>query len=124
MKVIAVKFENYRNLKNDIIQPCDGVNIIYGDNAQGKTNLLEALWMFTGARSFRGARDAECVAFGAQKAQLSLDFESGGRAQEATVTVSKRRSVTLNGIAKPSAAALAGVQYCGSPTIGQPMDRQ
>ena len=40
MKVIALKFENYRNLKDNIITPCDGVNIIYGDNAQGKTNLL------------------------------------------------------------------------------------
>ena len=46
MKVIALKFENYRNLKDNIITPCDGVNIIYGDNAQGKTNLLEALWFF------------------------------------------------------------------------------
>ena len=43
MRVVAVKFENYRNLKNDIITPCEGVNIIYGDNAQGKTNLLDVL---------------------------------------------------------------------------------
>ena len=39
MKVIALKFENYRNLNDDIITPHEGVNIIYGDNAQGKTNL-------------------------------------------------------------------------------------
>ena len=40
MKVITLKFENFRNLKNDIITPCDGVNIIYGNNAQGKTLLV------------------------------------------------------------------------------------
>ena len=40
------------------------MNVIYGRNAQGKTNLLEAVWLFTGGRSFRGARDGELVAFG------------------------------------------------------------
>ena len=61
MKVIALKFENYRNLKDNIITPCDGVNIIYGDNAQGKTNLLEALWFFCGGHSFRGSKDSEII---------------------------------------------------------------
>lgn len=60
MKVIALKFENYRNLKDNIITPCDGVNIIYGDNAQGKTNLLEALWFFlrrSQLQRFKGQRN-------------------------------------------------------------------
>lgn len=46
LKVLALKFENYRNLDDAIITPCDGVNVIYGDNAQGKTNLLEAFGCF------------------------------------------------------------------------------
>ena len=50
VKVLVLKFENYRNLDDAIITPCDGVNVIYGDNAQGKTNLLEAFWMFCGGR--------------------------------------------------------------------------
>lgn len=59
MKVIALKFENYRNLKDNIITPCDGVNIIYGDNAQGKTNLLEALWFLRRSQlqRFKGQRN-------------------------------------------------------------------
>ena len=39
----------------------DGVNLIYGKNAQGKTNITEAVWMFTGARSFRGSKDIDLV---------------------------------------------------------------
>ena len=64
MKVLALKFENYRNLDDAIITPCDGVNVIYGDNAQGKTNLLEAFWMFCGGHSFRGSKDNELIGFG------------------------------------------------------------
>ena len=63
MKIKTLKAENFRNLK-DIYTEFEDVNIIYGKNAQGKTNLLEAIYLFTGARSFRGARDSELVSFG------------------------------------------------------------
>lgn len=46
MKVIALKFENYRNLKDNIITPCDGVNIIYGDNAQERQICLRHCGFF------------------------------------------------------------------------------
>ena len=112
MRIHKLTAVGFRNLSPTEFTPEKGVNILYGDNAQGKTNLLEALWLFTGGRSFRGAKDAECIGFGREKADLSLEFEAFGRRQEATVTVEKRRSVTLNGIARPSAASLAGV-LCG-----------
>lgn len=102
----------FRNLSPTVFEPSGGVNILYGDNAQGKTNLLEALWLFTGGRSFRGAKDAECVGFGQESARLSLEFEAFGRGQDAAITLQKRRAVTLNGIPRPSSAALAGV-LCG-----------
>ena len=64
MKITTLTAENFRNLESVTLQPCEGVNILYGDNAQGKTNLLEAIWLFTGAKSFRPARDAELIRFG------------------------------------------------------------
>ncbi len=92
--------------------PCEGVNILAGDNAQGKTNLLEACWLFTGAKSFRGAKDREMVAFGEDKAALALDFHAGGRNQHAAIAIENRRQVTLNGVKLPSVARLAG-KFCG-----------
>ena len=53
MKAERLFFEGFRNLETDEIRPDGGINVIYGENAQGKTNLLEALWLFSGARSFR-----------------------------------------------------------------------
>lgn len=59
MKVTSVEYKNYRNLEDGFLVPCDGVNVIYGDNAQGKTNLIEALWLFCGGHSFRTSKDSE-----------------------------------------------------------------
>lgn len=112
MLVRKLTFEGFRNLHPGSWEPDEGVNILYGDNAQGKTNLLEACWLFTGSRSFRGAKDREMVGFDAERARLTLDFHGGGREQQAAITIEGRRQVTLNGVKLPSAARLAG-SFCG-----------
>ena len=112
MQVKSLSFEGFRNLHPGRWQPDGGVNILYGDNAQGKTNLLEACWLFTGGRSFRGAKDSELVQFGADVAKLGLQFDAKGREQEAAITIRQRRSVSLNGVSLPSSAKLAGT-FCG-----------
>lgn len=107
MKVIAVKFENYRNLKNDIIQPCDGVNIIYGDNAQGKTNLIEAIWLFCGGHSFRSAKDSEVIRWDENFARLEMRFFGQEREQTAKlIFTGNKKQLEINGVEKKSAAAL------------------
>lgn len=111
MMVRAFHGEGFRNLKPVDFRPCEGINVITGENAQGKTNLMEALWLFTGAKSFRGAKDAEMPAFGKDKALLSLDFTAGAREQTAQLTIERHRQACLNGIALPSPARLAG-NFC------------
>lgn len=107
MKVLAVKFENYRNLKNDIIQPCEGVNIIYGDNAQGKTNLLEAIWLFCGGHSFRSAKDSEVIRWEKNYARLEMRFFGQEREQTAKLMFTgNKKHLEINGVEKKSAAAL------------------
>ena len=61
----------------------DDVNIIWGENAQGKTNLIEAIYLFTGSKSFRGVRDKELVEFKKESAKLKIDFENKSRKQNA-----------------------------------------
>ena len=107
MKVIAIKFENYRNLKNDIIQPCEGVNIIYGDNAQGKTNLLEAIWLFCGGHSFRASKDSEIIRWEENFARLEMRFFGQEREQTAKLLFNgSKKQLEINGVEKKSAAAL------------------
>lgn len=105
MKIKSLKAEHFRNLK-DLFTEFDDVNIIYGKNAQGKTNLLEAIYLFTGARSFRGARDSELISFGSESASLEIEFEGAGRVQSARLNIDGRRHAELNGIKKKSASSL------------------
>lgn len=112
MRVIALKFENYRNLKDNIITPCDGVNIIYGDNAQGKTNLLESIWLFCGGHSFRSSKDSEVINWNSDYAKLEMRFFGQEREQTAKILFKgNKKQVEINGVEKKSAAALIE-KYC------------
>ena len=86
MIVKKLKFENFRNLLNNEIVPCEKVNVIYGDNAQGKTNLLEAIWLFCGGHSFRGSKENELIKFDDKFFKLTMDFDSFGREQNAEIS--------------------------------------
>lgn len=108
MKVTKLQLKGYRNLKETILEPCDGINIIYGENAQGKTNLIEAIWLFSGMKSFRGSKDADLVGFGAPFSKLSMEFSNAVRENKATITVSEKKSATLNGVKLRSAVGLLG----------------
>lgn len=108
MRVDKLTLERYRNLKAVSIEPADGVNILYGDNAQGKTNAIEAIWLFTGGKSFRGSKDSELVAMGEESARLEMAFFAEDRDQTAVLDIKGRRQATINGVPQRSAGALAG----------------
>ena len=61
MTVNSVKIKNFRNIADLSFTADNGVNVIYGENAQGKTNILESIWLFTGCKSFRGSKDNELI---------------------------------------------------------------
>lgn len=108
MKVNKIELKGFRNIDNICIEPDEGVNIIYGENAQGKTNILEAIWLFSGLKSFRGAKDKELVGFDKNFAKLRIEFSAFSREQKAEITVINKRGAVLNGVNLPSAASLIG----------------
>ena len=105
MKINNITLENYRNIDNLTVN-FDDVNIIWGENAQGKTNLVEAIYLFTGAKSFRGVKDIQLIKFGAEKSKLNIEFFGNNREQNAEIIIDKKRIASLNGIKKKSPAAL------------------
>lgn len=94
---------DYRNLSAAVLEPAPQLTVLCGANGQGKTNLLEAVWLLTGGKSFRGAKDAELIRRGADFAVLEAAFEAGDRPQEIRLTVGAKgtqrpgRTVRLNG---------------------------
>lgn len=101
MKAEKLCCREFRNLKEFEFQPCDDVNVICGDNAQGKTNLLEALWLFTGGRSFRGSKDSELIRLkSGMKAKLNLDFFTTEREQTARIEIFDKKEFYINEVKK------------------------
>ena len=110
MKVHELSFEHFRNLKNNTIRPAESVNVIYGENAQGKTNLLEAIWLFCGGHSFRGAKENEMIGFDQSWFRLNMIFSSGGREQSADIAFARdRKQIHLNGVERQSSSYLTEV---------------
>lgn len=118
MIVTQLTVERFRNLAGVTISPIPGVNVIAGENGQGKTNLLEAIWLCTGARSFRGAKEAELLPFGSRYARFSVRYTDAIRPLETCITLGEKKEVTQNGVPLSSLSELAG-SFCAvvfSPT--------
>lgn len=108
MNIKKLEVVSFRNIETEVIEPSEGVNLIYGNNAQGKTNILEGIWLFTGCRSFRGAKDSELINFNKPKALLSLDYYGYEREQNFFLEIEKGRKFMHNGVKKPSASKIMG----------------
>ena len=109
MRISRLHLEQFRNIESLSVFPCETVNIIYGDNAQGKTNLLEAIWLLSGAKSFRGAKDADLIRFGESRALIESDFFCAGRQQTSKIQLEGKKTAWLNDIRQDSITAFAGI---------------
>ncbi len=106
MKISKIEINNFRNIEKLNLEPSDKTNIIYGNNAQGKTNLIEAIWLFSGHKSFRGAHDKEMIKFGSEEARLRLEYFGGGLKNTAEMKIKDKRSYSINGVELTSAAEM------------------
>ncbi len=95
-----IKVRDFRNIESAEVDFCEGVNILAGENAQGKTNLLEAVFYASVGRSFRSAHNAQMIRFGAADADVSLDFRDNKRDQNIHIRIfqEKQRQVEKNGV--------------------------
>lgn len=107
-----VELCNFRNAESQKITFTDGINVLHGENAQGKTNLLEAIYFISLGKSFRTSHEVEVIRFGEQYASISLDYESAGRAQNITMRFSdnarQKKNVTHNGVKITKLSELVG----------------
>ena len=121
MRLLSLEVENYRNIASASLTPGRELTVICGNNGQGKTNLLEAIWLLTGGKSFRGGKDAELVRRGEPFALLKASTLRAQQEEQETeepnrvrLTVgtpdSPRpgRTASVNGGAVKRAASLAG----------------
>ncbi|MBE6985094.1 MAG: DNA replication/repair protein RecF [Ruminococcaceae bacterium] len=112
MQLNSLYISGFRNYEEVLAEFVPGVNLIVGDNANGKTNLLEAISYLSTGHAFRTRKEAELIRFGAEFAELKANFFSQEREQELRAVLfsgRRPRQLFLNGVKQKTAASVAGV---------------
>lgn len=100
MIVSALELENFRNYDELNIEFSNDVNILYGDNAQGKTNVLEGIYLSSTTKSHKGAKDKDMIKIGKEEAHLRMYFKKADINHRIDIHLRKngRKSAAVDGI--------------------------
>ena len=111
MNIRSIELKNFRNYENLEISFDEGTNILFGDNAQGKTNILEAAYMSGTTKSHKGSRDKEMIRFGEEEAHLKTVVMRGGREYQIDMHLKKNRAkgIAIDKIPIKKASELFGI---------------
>ena len=113
MVVERLQLENFRNISYADVQLDPHINVFLGKNAQGKTNFIEALWLFSALKSFRAVKETDFIRFGEEKASAILSFKAFERSQTAKMEFfkEKKKELTLNGAPLEKMSQMVG-NFC------------
>ncbi len=102
MRVDSLSLRGFRNYGEVSLSFDEGINLICGPNAQGKTNMLEAVYMLTGGRSFRTRFDREMIGFDELSAEIKADIFAADRQQKLEILLRRglKKEIKLNGVKK------------------------
>ena len=111
MKLRRIALDGFRNYTDFTADFSPGVNVIWGENAQGKTNLLEAIGFLSGARSHRARGDKELISFHRDRGTITAEVTSRGRdfLLEVQLFRGARRRLIVNHVKCKTAAELGGI---------------
>lgn len=111
MKLRRIVLDGFRNYTDFTADFSPGVNVIWGENAQGKTNLLEAIGFLSGARSHRARGDKELISFHRDRGTITAEVTSRGRdfLLEVQLFRGARRRLFVNHVKCKTAAELGGI---------------
>ena len=113
MVIKSLELSNFRNYESLHLDLSEGTNIFYGDNAQGKTNILESLYMISTTKSHRGVKDRDLIRFGQEEAHIrtvliknDLDYQVDMHLRK-----SKTKGIAINGQRIRKASELIGLLH-------------
>lgn len=111
MIIKSIKLENFRNYESLELSFEKGTNILYGDNAQGKTNVLEAVYLSATTKSHKGSKDKEMIRFGQEEAHIRTNLDKEGMEYRVDMHLKKSKSkgIAVNGQHLKKAAQLLGL---------------
>ena len=111
MIIESIELQNYRNYDKLHMEFSPGTNILYGNNAQGKTNILEALYLAGTTKSHRGSKDREIIQFDREEAHIRMMVERNGSTHKIDMHLKKNKSkgIAIDGVPIRKASELFGI---------------
>ena len=100
MYIESLELKNYRNYQNLQLDFDKGTNIFYGDNAQGKTNILESVYLCGTTKSHRGSKDKEIIRFGEEESHIRMMIRKDELSYKIDMHLRKNKAkgVAINGL--------------------------
>ena len=108
MWIKKIKIYNFRNYKNEEINLEKNINIFYGKNAQGKTNIIEAIYLCGLGKSFRTNKDKEMIKLNENKSYVEVEFEKSDRDGKIKIELENKKNIYLNNIKLKKLSELLG----------------
>ena len=98
MYIEEIKLNNFRNYNNQEIKLKNGINIFYGNNAQGKTNIVESIFLCSMGKSFRARRDKELINFNNNDASVEIKYLKKDRDGKIKYIIGENKNIFINNI--------------------------
>ena len=98
MYIKNIKLKNFRNYENQEINLENKINIFYGDNAQGKTNILEAIYLCALGKSFRTKKEKELILFSKENSFVEINYQKKDREGKINLEINNKKYFSLNNI--------------------------
>ena len=110
MKLKKVMLKNFRNIKEEEIKLSQSCNILYGDNAQGKTNILEAIYLCVSGRSFRAQKERELIKKDEKSYRIKVEYEKKDRIEEIEIEYSEetKKKLRINNVSQTKTGNIIG----------------
>jgi len=108
MKIQNIELINFRNYEEQKIHLGPNINIFYGDNAQGKTNILESIFLCSIGKSFRTNKEKELIQFNKEFSSIAMEYEKKDREGKIKYTICDKKNISINGIKIKKLSELLG----------------
>ena len=108
MWINNIKLSNFRNYNKKEIKLYENINVFYGENAQGKTNIIESIFLCSIGKSFRTNKEIELIKFNEEKAFVELNFQKSDRCGNIKIEIGNKKQIYLNGIKLKKLSELLG----------------
>ncbi len=98
MFIEKIKLKNFRNYSTQEIKLTNGINLFFGNNAQGKTNILESIFLCSMGKSFRARKDKELILFNENNTTIEIDYQKKDRAGNIKYNIGENKNIFINNL--------------------------